>query len=177
MADPVKKSEATADVRDVTPVRKAATTATAPLRLVEPFNEIERLFEGFFPRGRLRPSRWDLLNWPGTAELEAKTPRVDVIERDTEVLVRAELPGVEKDKLDISLTDDTVTIKATTEHEEKEEKGDYYRCEISRGEFARTLTLPAAVNTDKAKASFKNGILELTLPKMEQVKRRNIKVE
>ena len=177
MADPVKKTEATADVRDVTPIRKAATTASGPLRLVDPFNEMERIFEGFFPRGRSRPSRWDLLNWPAGAELEGKTPRVDVIERDAEVLVRAELPGVEKDKLDISLTDDTVTIKATTEHEEKEEKGDYYRCEISRGAFARTLTLPAAVNTEKAKATFKNGILELTLPKLEQAKRRNIKVE
>ncbi|MBI3775284.1 MAG: Hsp20/alpha crystallin family protein [Gammaproteobacteria bacterium] len=176
MAEAVKKTEAATDVRDVTPIRKTATTAS-PLRLVDPFTEIERIFEGFFPRGRSRPSRWDLLNWPGTAELAAKSPRVDVIERDAEVLVRAELPGVEKDKLDISLTDDTVTIKATTGHEEKEEKGDYYRCEISRGEFVRTLTLPAAVNTDKAKASFKNGILELTLPKMEQAKRRNIKVE
>jgi len=176
MTEPVRKTSATADVRDVTPIRTAATTATAPLRLVDPFNEIERLIEGFFPRGRSRPSRWDL-NWPAAADLEAKAPRVDVIERDAEVLVRAELPGVEKDKLDISLTDDTVTIKATTEHEEKEEKGDYFRCEISRGAFSRTLTLPAAVNTEKAKASFKDGLLELTLPKLEQAKRRNIKVE
>ena len=177
MADPVKKTETTSDVRDVTPIRKVAAGATNPLRLVDPFTEMERIFEGFFPRGRSRPSRWDLLNWPATAEYEAKIPRVDVIERDAEVLVRAELPGVTKDKLDISLTDDSVTLKATTEREEKEEKGDFYRCEISRGTFTRTLTLPAAINAELAKATFKDGILELTLPKLAQAKRRNIKVE
>ncbi len=177
MTETVKKFEAAADVRDVTPIRKAAASTTTPLRVVDPFSEMERMFESFFLRLRSRPTGWDLMNWSTPGELEAKSPRVDVIERDAEVLVRAELPGVEKDKLDISMTDDCVTIKATTQHEEKEEKGDYYRCEISRGTFARTLALPAVVNTEKARAMFKNGILELTLPKLEQAKRRTIKVE
>ena len=59
----------------------------------------------------------------------------------------------------------------------KKEKGDYYRCEISRGSYSRTLTLPAEVNEDKAKADFKDGVLELTLPKVEEAKRRTIKIE
>ena len=70
---------------------------------------------------------------------EGKTPSVDVIERDNEIMVKAELPGVDKKDLDISVTSNTVTIKGSTSHEEKEEKGDYYRCEISRGSYSRTL--------------------------------------
>jgi len=61
MADPVKKTETTSDVRDVTPIRKVAAGATNPLRLVDPFTEMERIFEGFFPRGRSRPSRLRIL--------------------------------------------------------------------------------------------------------------------
>jgi len=170
MADTAKNIEATPSKREISP-------ATTSLRAYDPFAEIDRLFEDFAPWGRARPSRLGLWNWPTSSALEARVPRVDVIERENDLLVRAELPGVEKDKLDISLTDDSVTIKATTAHEEKEEKGDYYRCEITRGAFARTLPLPAAVNTEKAKATFKDGILELTLPRREQAKRRAVKVE
>lgn len=104
-------------------------------------------------------------------------PKVDVIDRDDEVVVRAEIPGVAKDDLDISVTDNTVTIKGETKRESKEEKGDYYRCEISRGTFARTLPLPANVDSDSAKAKFEDGVLELTIPKVEKAKRRTIKVD
>jgi HSP20 family protein len=100
-----------------------------------------------------------------------------VIDRDEEIMLRAELPGVEKKDLDVSITDNTVTIKAISSTEEKEEKGDYYRCEISRGSFARTIALPSNVESDKAVASFKEGILELTLPKVEKSQRRRINVE
>jgi HSP20 family protein len=75
------------------------------------------------------------------------------------------------------LTENVVTIKASISHEEKEEKGDYYRSEISRGSFSRTLTLPANVDGAKAKATFKNGVLELVLPKLEDPRRRSIPVE
>jgi len=102
---------------------------------------------------------------------------VDVIDRDDEVVVKAELPGVEKKDLDVSVTETSVTIKGTTSHEEKEEKGDYYRCEISRGAYARTVALPSYVDADKAKASFKDGVLELTLPKVEKSKRRSIEIK
>ncbi len=84
---------------------------------------------------------------------------------------------MDKKDIDISMTDHTVTIKGETKKEEKEEKGDYYRCETSRGTYIRTLTLPAEANSEKADAKFKDGVLELTLPKMERAKRRSIKVE
>jgi len=81
-----------------------------------------------------------------------------------------------KEDLDISLIDDAITIKGHSEHEEKEEKGEYYRCEIARGAFSRTVGLPAAVDTGKAKASFKDGVLEILIPKVAKNNRRHIKI-
>jgi HSP20 family protein len=148
-----------------------------PARALSPFEEMERLFEGYFPRGWLRPLRREWPSWGELAPFEGKMPRVDVIERDDEVIVKAELPGVDKKNLDVSVTETAVTIKGSSSHEEKEEKGDYYRSEISRGSYSRTLSLPSDVEADKAKAKFKDGVLELTLPKMKKAKRHAIKVE
>ena len=149
-----------------------------PKRALSPFEEMDRLFEDYFSRGWMRPFRWE---WPSLGELakpfEGKMPKVDVIERDDEVVVKAELPGVDKKDLDVSVTENSVTIKGTTSHEEKEEKGDYYRCEISRGAYARTVALPSYVDADKAKANFKDGVLELKLPKVEKSKRRSIEIK
>lgn len=147
-------------------------------RAITPFEEMDRLFDNFFPRGWARPVYRD---WPVLTNLDAPfdggVPKVDVLERDAEVVVRAELPGVDKDNLELSVTNDSVTIKATTEQERKEEKGDYHRREISRGSFVRTVALPASVQSKKAKARFKNGVLELTLPKAAPAKRHSIKVD
>lgn len=145
-------------------------------RWLSPFEEMERLMEEFFPRGWLR--RWD---WPVFPEfsrrMELRVPKVDIVDRDAEVVVRAEIPGVDKKDLDVSVTGDTVTIKGQSSWEEKEEKGDYYRCEISRGSFSRTLSLPAGVDATQAKATFKNGLLELVLPKKEEAKRQSVKID
>jgi len=153
-----------------------------PMPAVTPYEEMERLFnrwfEGISPRRLMRPLRMDWPTWSEmTAPLEARLPKVDVIERDEEVVVRAEVPGVEKNDLDISVSDNTVTIKGQTKREEKEEKGDYYRCEISQGSFSRTIPLPQFVNSEAAKATFKDGVLELTLPKLEKTRRRNVKID
>jgi HSP20 family protein len=149
-----------------------------PKRALSPFEEMDRLFEDYFSRGWMRPFRWE---WPSLGEMakpfEGKMPKVDVIERDDEVVVKAELPGIDKKDLDVSVTENSVTIKGSTSHEEKEEKGDYYRCEISRGAYARTVALPSYVDADKAKASFKDGVLELKLPKVEKSKRRSIEIK
>ncbi len=145
------------------------------VRAMNPFEEMDRLFEGFFPRGWMQPLRPE---WAETAApFEGRIPKVDVVERDDSIVVRAELPGVKKDDMDISLTEDSVTITATTRQESEEEKGDYHRREISQGSFARTVALPAAVQGDEAKASFKDGVLELTLPKAAPARRHTIKVE
>ena len=91
--------------------------------------------------------------------------------------LRAELAGVDKKDVDVSLTDSTVTIKGSTRREEKEEKGNYYRCEISRGSFAHTVSLPVEVDDSKAKAIFKDGLLEISVPKKEKAKRHSITVQ
>jgi len=148
-----------------------------PTHTLNPFEEMERMFESSFPRGWIHPFQYD---WPSFSRMKAfegKTPSVDVIEKDDEVIVKAELPGVDKKDLDISVTNNTVSIKGGTSHEEKEEKGDYYRSEISRGSYSRTLSLPAEVDEGKTKAKFKNGILKLTLPKLKKSKRHNVKIE
>ncbi len=147
-------------------------------QVLSPFEEMERMFDNYFSRGWMRPFRSE---WPSFSRLaqpfEGKSPSVDVIERDDAVIVKAELPGVDKKDIDVSVTSNTVTIKGSTSHEEKEEKGDYYRCEMSRGSYQRTLSLPADVDEGKAKAKLKDGILELTLPKVTKSKRKSIKVE
>ena len=154
----------------------------SPSRELSPFDEMERMMDrmlgGFFPRPWLHPLRWERPRWAELPALyEGKWPHVDVIDREDEVIVRAELPGVDKKDLDVSVGDNAVTIKAATKREEKEERGDYYRCEISQGAFGRTVALPAEVEASKAKATFKDGLLKLSLPKLEKSKRRTITVE
>ena len=106
-----------------------------------------------------------------------KWRNVVIVDNDKDLVIRAKSSGVDKKDLDISMTDNSVTIKASTSYEDKEEKGDYYRSEIAQGEYCRTLTLPADVDIEHAKTSFKNGVLELTVPKVEHSQRRTIKVE
>jgi HSP20 family protein len=144
-----------------------------------PFEEMERLFEGFFPPRWMRG--WHG-GWPSWSALEAppfegRTPRVDVIDRDEEIVVRAELPGMKKDDLDVSLAEDMLTIKAASKEESEEEEGGYHRREISRGEFTRSIRLPANVDAEKVKAKFADGILELNLPKVAPSTRHSIKVD
>ncbi|TAK87490.1 MAG: Hsp20/alpha crystallin family protein [Betaproteobacteria bacterium] len=137
-----------------------------------PFGDVERLFDEFFGPRWLRPFGWQR----PLAEVTAYVPSVDVIDREDEVVVRAEMPGYKKEDIEISVSGSTLTLKGETKAEEKEEKGDYYRCEISHGAFSRTVALPAEVDEAKTKASMKDGVLELTLPKVEKAKRRTITI-
>jgi len=144
--------------------------------VLSPFEEMDRLFDSYFSRGWLRPFQFpSMAKVP--APFEGRIPDIDLIDRDDEFVIKAELPGVEKKDLDITVSQNSVTIKGSTHHEEKEEKGDYYRCEISRGSYARTLALPADVDEEHSKASFKDGVLELTLPKQKKTRRHNIQIE
>jgi HSP20 family protein len=170
MADTKEKTK-------IIPVKKESDQLHTKYFLA-PFEEMERWAEDFFPRGWFRPHRRD---WPIRAGfsslLEERMPKVDIIDRDNEVFIKAELPGIDKKDVEVSVTDHTITIKGSSRKEEKEEKGDYYRCEITQGAFSRSLSLPAEVNIDKSQAKFKDGVLELTLPKTESTKRRNIKID
>lgn len=139
---------------------------------------MERMFDRFFHHGGMNPFRGVETLFPELPEFSReKTPRVDVIERDAEVFVRAEVPGYSKDDLNISLTEDAVTLSGKTRHEEKEEKGSYHRMEIRSGEFSRTLRMPVGIDGAKASAKFKDGVLELTLPKLRKSERHTVKIE
>ncbi|MBI1989830.1 MAG: Hsp20/alpha crystallin family protein [Betaproteobacteria bacterium] len=158
-------------------VKSGKAIEKAPARMVSPFEDFERFFDQLAPRSWLRSMRWPRALAPELGEMELWAPRVDVIDRDNEVVVKVEVPGVKKEDVQISLTGNLMTIKGETKREEKEERGDYYRCEISRGTFTRMLTLPADVDDAKAKAELRDGMLEITLPKLEQAKRRDIKIQ
>lgn len=149
-----------------------------PMRSLSPFEEIDRYFESLFPRGWLRANRWE---WPTLSEASApfggKFPKVDIVDREKEIFLRAEVPGVDKDKLDISVTENTVTLRGSAHHEEKQESGEYYRCETSHGSFSRTVTLPTEVDSEHAKANYKDGVLELTVPKVKKSQRHTIKID
>lgn len=163
MAEPSKKPDVTVEVSK-TP---AETKRGGLTRFEDIERDIESLFDNFMSRNWMRPFRWDM---PSLRSVEARLPKVDVIDRDNEILVRAELPGVEKKDIDVSLTDRAVTIKASTRTETKEEKGDYFRQEISTGQVSRTVVLPAEVDGQKATAEFKDGLLEVTIPKTQAAK-------
>lgn len=170
------KKETKQDVEVST--RKGELAEARPARAMSPFEEMERMFEQFFGRRWLRPFGWESPLWSEMAKsMEVRVPSVDVIDREEEVVVRAEIPGIDKENLEVSLSDDRLTIKgATREEKEEKEAGDYTRREMSRGSFTRVITLPANVDGEKAKASFKDGVLEMTLPKMKPSKRLRINV-
>ena len=137
------------------------------------FDEFDNFFDDFLSR------RWPRLldlNMPTLPEISF--PKVDILDHDDDIEVHAALPGVKKEDLDISINNQTITIRTSSKEEKKEEeKGKYFRREITRGEFQRTLSLPDNIDGDKAKASFKDGILKVTIPKTEKSKRKNIEID
>jgi HSP20 family protein len=148
-----------------------------PSRALSVFEQMDRLFEDFFGR-RFGPwwpgARWPEIRWP--AEMEA-SPSVDIFEDKDEVVVKAEIPGMVKEDVDVNITENTLTISGEKKKEEKVEKKDYYRIERSCGSFSRSFQLPSNVQTEKAKATFKNGVLEIRLPKTEEAKKKEIKIK
>lgn len=98
------------------------------------------------------------------------TPRVNVTEDNENLFVHAEIPGVDKNDIKINITGDVLTISGEKKSEQKDEKKNYYRIERSYGTFSRSFTLPAEVVVDKIAADYKDGVLNVTLPKTEQTK-------
>ena len=128
---------------------------------------MDRLFEESFvrPRARLEPAE-------GTATLA-----LDVHESDDDVTVKAAIPGVKPEDISISLTGDTLTIKGDTHEEKEKTEGSYHMRERRYGAFERSISLPRKVDADKANADFENGVLTLTLPKVEEVKPKAITIK
>jgi HSP20 family protein len=130
-------------------------------------DEVNRLFDNFFTG--LPERRRGLLEgeW---------APSVDIAETDNEVVVTAELPGVKQDDVDITITDDVLTLKGEKKEEKEVKEKNYHRIERSYGSFQRSVSLPAGVQADKAKATYKDGVLHITVPKTEEAKPKQIKI-
>jgi len=148
---------------------------TEPERGLSTFEEMERRVEDLFrmPFSLMEPSRWARKRM---SEMEGVSPRVDIFEEGGNFVVKAEIPGMKKKDIEVSLTNDMVTISGEKKHEEKVEKKDYYRLERSYGSFSRSFRLPKEVQTDKARATFKDGVLEVTVPKTEEAKKKEKKI-
>jgi len=141
------------------------------------FEEImNRMFEEFWGRPsarRLLPSG----ERGAVVPAEHREPFIDVMENDKEIIATAEMPGLEKQDININVTEDRLEISAETKHEEKkEEKGYIYR-ERRSGSYYRAISLPSPVDTDKSKATYKNGVLEVKMPKTEVKKKTPLKIE
>jgi HSP20 family protein len=132
---------------------------------------MERLDELFTERWPLVP----LFRFP--EELAPKAPPVDVYEEGGAIVVKAELPGMKREEIELHVTGDVVTISGRKEREEKVERKDYVRFERSSGEFTRSVKLPAEVEVAKVAATYKDGVLEIRAPKAEPAKVTARKVE
>jgi HSP20 family protein len=140
-----------------------------PLRdIVSIQDEMNQLFDDFFG-GRV-PRRWL------KAEEGLWTPNVDVSETKDEIVVTAEMPGMKKEDITLSVQDNVITLSGEKKSEEEKKDANFYRLERSFGSFCRSFTLPTPVEADKIKASFKDGILKVTLPKSEKVKPQEIPI-
>jgi HSP20 family protein len=137
--------------------------------------DMDRMFHEFWRRPFL--SLWDHEHsWLGRM-LSLQLPAMDVYEEKDQVVVKAELPGLSKEDLDVTLTESTLTLKGEKKKEEEVKEKNFYRSERFSGSFVRTIELPSEVKTDQTKASFKNGVLEIRLAKTEDAKRKVTKVK
>ncbi|NIP28100.1 MAG: Hsp20/alpha crystallin family protein [Phycisphaerae bacterium] len=128
---------------------------------------VNRLFDEFVDEFGLRPF---------TERGVEFYPSVDITENEREIKVSAELPGLSEDDIDVSLTHNLLTIRGEKKAERKDEGENYYRLERSYGAFQRSIPLPVEVEADKVEATFKNGVLTITLPKSAEAQQRTKKI-
>ena len=136
---------------------------------------MEEFFEDFPPRRWMEtfePLGW---KWPIGIDYE-RAFRLDVVDRDKELVVRAELPGVEKEDVKVTVAGDRLMIEAEREFEEEDEREDFYRHELGYGELVRTVVLPVEVDVENILAELKEGILTVTLPKVRVADKHTVKV-
>lgn len=156
--------------RDV-PVRRADVSRPAPRPAAHPLarlrDEMDALFDRFFG------------GWPAPADWDRGADRwgVDVEDADKEILVRAEAPGFEPKDFDIHVSGNLLTIRAEHRQEEEHKEGERRSWEHRYGRFERSIQLSAAVESDKVEAHYRNGVLELRLPRVEGAQRRRIEVK
>jgi HSP20 family protein len=127
---------------------------------------MDRLWDGFPRFPRLRPAI-TVPAWPA----------LDVFEKNGSLVVKADVPGMTAKDIEVTMTEDGVTISGTRSEEKEVKEKDYYRCERSYGSFMRQVPLPAGADRDKAQANFKDGVLEVSFPLKEEAKQKKIEVK
>ncbi|MGM0545428.1 MAG: Hsp20/alpha crystallin family protein [Bacteroidota bacterium] len=140
---------------------------------VEPINnlrrEMDRIFNDLIPFSwRLDDSEMGLRSW---------APRTDMMETDNEYMIEVDLPGMSKQDITLNVQDNILSIQGERKHETEEEHNGYLRRERSFGSFERKFSLPASVKEDKIKATFKDGVLTVHIPKAEKSKRQSVKID
>ncbi len=140
----------------------------SPLRDVMTLrDEMDRLLDEFF--GRVTPvSDTYEGDW---------CPAMDIAETENEIVTTVELPGMNKEDIKVSVKDDVLTISGEKKQEKRESGENYHRVERSYGAFKRMITLPSSVDPEKVKATYKDGVLKVTLPKLESAKPKEIPVQ
>lgn len=165
-----------------TPTRHDIAVSPPPEEALPPvarkvFDEMERSLQQLMQRDWLSPFRWE---WPLSNPLSDGTnvrlPAVDVLDQSENFLVRAELPGVDKHAIEITITDHSLTIRSKGSAE-RAQSGEYLRCEISSCAFSRTLVMPGGMDANKVSAKLKDGILEIVLPKANGSRRQSVVVD
>jgi HSP20 family protein len=142
-------------------------------RYSSPLAEMERLFDDFFQRRLFMPSWMPRLRFPDLADVSTS---VDMFEEGDDLVIKAEIPGLKKDEISIDFSGDVVIISGEKKSEERTERKDFYRVERSFGSFSRRLQLPVEIQIDKTHAVFKDGVLEIRMPKSEESKRKMRKI-
>ncbi len=131
---------------------------------------LRQAMDKLFEESVVRPSRF-------VFELGSGTVPIDMYQTENEIVVKSPLPGIKPEDVDISVSEGTLTIKVEHKEEKEINEKDYFHREIRYGELSRSVNLPMDVMADKAEAQFENGVLTLTLPKAEQAKPKQIKVQ
>ena len=142
-----------------------------PWRPFRELEEMERRFEDIFGRPFLPSVRRRL-----PIEERGWAPPIEVFEKEDKFVVKAELPGMKEEDIDVSVVGDTLTVKGERKTETEVKEEDYYCCERSYGSFFRSIALPSTVDAKKIEASYENGVLEVSLPKAAEVKPKKISV-
>ena len=138
-----------------------------------PFNELNRIRNEIF---RIFEDPFSLASSASTL-FEGWTPPVDVYEDKDKITVRAELPGMKKDDIEVTVVGDTLTISGERKREEEKREGETYRSERYLGRFQRSITLPAEVDSNRIQATYKDGVLTVSLNRSEQAKRKQIEIK
>jgi len=137
----------------------------SPFSLMRRFSEeMDRLFGDFSPGRSLAPGFGRELGRLADLESSMWLPQVEVFERNGKLNIRADLPGLSKDDINVDITDEAVVIRGERQQEKEENKEGYYRSERSYGSFYREIPLPSGVNREEANATFRDGVLEITMP-------------